>query len=45
MEAAAGVSVKPTDSAKDTFKIVAYIPDLISKAIDMNILAADAVCQ
>ena len=44
-EAAAGVSVKPTDSAKDTFKIVTYIPELISKAIEMNILEANAVCQ
>jgi len=41
----AGVGVKPTDSVKLTLKIIAFIPQRISKSIEMNILQANALCQ
>lgn len=41
----AGVGVKPTDGVKLTLKIIAYIPQRISKSIEMNILQANALCQ
>ena len=41
----AGVSVKPTDGVKLFLKVVAYIPQRISKSIEMNILQANALCQ
>jgi len=41
----AGVGVKPTDGVKLTLQIIAYIPQRISKSIEMNILQANALCQ
>jgi hypothetical protein len=41
----AGVGVKPTDGVKLLLKLVAYIPQRISKSIEMNILQANVLCQ
>ena len=41
----AGVGVKPTDGVKLYLKLVAFIPQRISKSIEMNILQANALCQ
>ena len=41
----AGVGVKPTDGVKLFLKIVAYVPQRLSKSIELNILQANALCQ
>ena len=41
----AGVGVKPTDGVKLFLKLVAFVPQRISKSIELNILQANALCQ
>jgi len=41
----AGVGVKATDGVKLTLKLIAYLPQRISKSIEMNILQANALCR
>jgi len=43
--AAAGVAVQPTDGVKLALKLIAFIPQRISKSIEMNILQANVICS